>query len=155
MFQQSFDSPVGRLMIRSNGLEITEISFLHESSGLDGLALPDALTELAASQLEEYFSGKRKEFDLPLKISGTAFQQAVYRALIQVPFGQTTTYGLLAAQAGYPGAARAVGTAMRNNRLVIVVPCHRVLAAGGLGGYSCGLEIKRRLLRLEGIAFTE
>ncbi len=155
MFQQSFDSPVGRLMIRSNGLEITEISFLHESGGTDGLALPDALTELAASQLEEYFSGKRKEFDLPLKISGTAFQQAVYRALIQVPFGQTTTYGLLAAQAGYPGAARAVGTAMRNNRLVIVVPCHRVLAAGGLGGYSCGLEIKRRLLRLEGIAFTE
>ena len=155
MFQQSFDSPVGRLMIRSNGLEITEISFLQESGGPDGLALPDALTELAASQLEEYFSGKRKEFDLPLKISGTAFQQAVYRALIQVPFGQTTTYGLLAAQAGYPGAARAVGTAMRNNRLVIVVPCHRVLAAGGLGGYSCGLEIKRRLLRLEGIAFTE
>ena len=155
MFQQFFDSPVGRLMIRSNGSEITEISFLTESGSPDSFELPDALTELAASQLQEYFSGKRKEFDLPLKISGTAFQQAVYRALIQVPFGQTTTYGLLAAQAGYPGAARAVGTAMRNNRLVIVVPCHRVLAAGGLGGYSCGLEIKRRLLRLEGIAFTE
>ena len=61
MFQQSFDSPVGRLMIRSNGLGITEISFLHESGGPDGLALPDALTELAAFQLEEYFSGKRKE----------------------------------------------------------------------------------------------
>ena len=153
MFHQVFESPIGQLLICSDGQAITEISFLEETANPVNVELPDELTKTAVRQLSEYFSGKRQEFDLPVKFAGTAFQQAVYRALMAVSFGQVTPYALLAARAGYPGAARAVGTAMRNNRLVVIVPCHRVLAANGLGGYSCGLDKKRYLLALEGRKF--
>ncbi len=105
----------------------------------------------AAAQLGEYFSGARTAFELPLAPQGTDFQLAVWKALAEIPYGETITYGELAARVGRPGACRAVGQANGANPLPIVLPCHRVVAAGGqLGGYSGGLEVKRRLLALEG-----
>lgn len=104
----------------------------------------------ARAQLAEYFRGKRTRFDLPLRPDGTAFQQSVWRALLKVPFGTTSTYGALAAAIGRPGAARAVGAAVGANPLAIVVPCHRIVGADGtLTGYAGGLARKAKLLALE------
>lgn len=101
-------------------------------------------------QLAEYFSGERATFDVPLDTPGSAFQRTVWSGLQQIPFGSTVTYAELARTTGRPGAARAVGRANGSNRVAIVVPCHRVIAAGGaLGGYGGGLDRKRELLALE------
>lgn len=105
----------------------------------------------AADQLREYLSGTREELDLPTAAEGTAFQQAVWSQLRQIPRGQTTTYGAIARDLGRPRAAQAVGAAVGANPLSILVPCHRVLAADGrLTGYAGGVETKRTLLVLEG-----
>ncbi|HTX68822.1 MAG TPA: methylated-DNA--[protein]-cysteine S-methyltransferase [Thermoleophilia bacterium] len=102
-------------------------------------------------QLGEYFAGRRRAFDLPLAYPGTPFQLRVWEALLRIPYGETRTYAELAREIGAPGAARAVGSANGANRLAIVVPCHRVVAAGGgLGGYGGGLWRKLRLLETEG-----
>lgn len=108
----------------------------------------------AREQVLEYLAGTRRSFDLDLDLScGTAFQRSVWRVLETIPFGGTRSYGWVARRAGMPGAARAVGQANAANPLPIVIPCHRVIAAGGaLGGYSGGLTLKRRLLALEGDA---
>ncbi|MBR5224677.1 MAG: methylated-DNA--[Clostridia bacterium] len=104
----------------------------------------------ARRQLEEYFSGARSAFDLPLCIRGTAFEQSVYHALLSVPYGETRTYGELARMIGRPGAARAVGRACGQNPLLIFVPCHRIVGTGGrLTGFAAGTEAKRTLLLLE------
>ena len=103
------------------------------------------------TQLDEYFAGRRRAFDLPLEYPGSPFQRAVWDALLRIPYGETRTYAELARELGVPGAARAVGRANGANRLAIIVPCHRVIAAGGgLGGYGGGLWRKLRLLELEG-----
>ena len=107
-----------------------------------------------AAQIEEYFRGKRVEFDdVPLELEWcTPFQRAVAEALRRVPHGETVTYGELAALAGYPNAQRAAGTFCAENRFPLVLPCHRVVSAGGIGSYgSLGVEYKRRLLALEGL----
>jgi O-6-methylguanine DNA methyltransferase len=103
-------------------------------------------------QLAQYLAGRRTHFDLPLDLAGCGrFQRAVYDALLKVPYGEVVSYGELAALAGHPGAARAVGTAMRDNPLAIVIPCHRViLASGELGGFGGRPELKRQLLAIEG-----
>jgi O-6-methylguanine DNA methyltransferase len=104
----------------------------------------------AARQLGEYFAGVRRAFDLPLDLRGTPFQLRVWNALLRIPYGETRTYGQLAAALGQPGAARAVGAANGANPVGIIVPCHRVVAAGGgLGGFGGGLDRKRFLLALE------
>ena len=104
-------------------------------------------------QLEEYFAGRRREFDLPLSPTGTRFQLDVWQALREIPYGQTRSYKQIAAAVGRPLAARAVGMANNRNPLPIVVPCHRVIgASGALVGYASGLDIKRLLLDIEGIA---
>ena len=101
-------------------------------------------------QLNEYFAGVRREFDLPLAAKGTAFQQAVWAQLLKIPYGEVRTYGQLAAALGNPKASRAVGSACHRNPLCIVVPCHRVIGAdGSLTGYAEGLDIKEYLLELE------
>lgn len=114
------------------------------------------VADAVASQVEEYFDGRRRTFELPLdwRLSSDGFRRAVLQRLAAtVAFGETVSYGDLAAEVGNPGAARAVGGAMGSNPLPIVVPCHRVLAAGGgLGGYGGGLHRKRALLSIEGIA---
>ena len=111
----------------------------------------------AADQLATYFLGKSTHFDLPLDLSsGTPFQQAVWQALLQIPAGSTLSYGVLARQIGKPAAVRAVGAAVGRNPLSIVVPCHRVLGAGGaLTGYAGGLHRKTALLHLEGALIPE
>ncbi|MGH3673903.1 MAG: methylated-DNA--[protein]-cysteine S-methyltransferase [Pseudonocardiaceae bacterium] len=102
------------------------------------------------SQLEEYFAGRRTEFDLPLAPAGTPFQHTVWAALREIPYGQTESYGHLAERIGRPGAARAVGLANGRNPVSIIVPCHRVVGAtGALTGYGGGLDRKQQLLDFE------
>jgi methylated-DNA-[protein]-cysteine S-methyltransferase len=117
----------------------------------------DAVGRQIASELREYFGGARREFGIPVAPAGTAFQRRVWEALRAIPYGQTRSYAQVAQAAGAPRASRAVGQANRRNPIAIVIPCHRVLAAGGsLGGYmgegadGAGAELKRALLRLEG-----
>ncbi len=103
------------------------------------------------SDLEEYFAGKRREFTFPLDLRGTDFQLACWRALLAIPYGETRTYADIARAVGKPNAFRAVGMANNRNPIAIVVPCHRVIASNGtLCGYGGGLEVKRKLLELEG-----
>jgi methylated-DNA-[protein]-cysteine S-methyltransferase len=104
------------------------------------------------TQLTEYLGGKRTRFDLELKPVGTAFQQLVWQTLTAIPFGEACGYGELARRTGNPAAARAVGQATGANPIPIIIPCHRVISTdGSIGGYSGGLEIKRRLLAVESI----
>lgn len=108
------------------------------------------LLERAEGQILEYLNGRRQEFDLPLAFAGTEFQRKVWQALREIPYGKTVSYGALAEHIGCPGGARAVGMANHANPLPILVPCHRVVGAGGqLTGYAGGLELKRALLALE------
>jgi len=103
------------------------------------------------SELEEYFAGKRREFTFPIDLRGTDFQLACWRALLAIPYGETRTYADIARAVGKPNAFRAVGMANNRNPIAIVVPCHRVIASdGSLCGYGGGLDVKRKLLELEG-----
>lgn len=107
----------------------------------------------AAKQLERYFAGERTAFDLPLDFNGTDFQKSVWAALLAIPFGETRSYGEIAAQLGRPGASRAVGAANGRNPISIIAPCHRVVGSTGkLTGFAGGLEAKAFLLGLEGVA---
>lgn len=149
------NSPVGTLLIAATDAGISGMYFeVHRHfKGKDGWILAPDHPHLkeAAQQLDEYFAGVRQQFDLPLALHGTAFQRAVWDALIAIPFGQSTTYGQHAVQIGRANAVRAVGTAIGRNPVSIIVPCHRVLgASGALTGYAGGLERKGFLLRLEG-----
>jgi O-6-methylguanine DNA methyltransferase len=108
------------------------------------------LLRRAAAQLEDYFAGRRRAFDLPIELYGTPFQQAVWRQLLEIPYGQTWSYARLAAAVGRPRAVRAVGQANGANPLPILIPCHRVVQSdGSLGGYGGGVLLKSELLRLE------
>jgi methylated-DNA-[protein]-cysteine S-methyltransferase len=109
----------------------------------------DAFADVA-HQLDAYFAGELRDFDLQLAPAGTPFQQQVWSALRAIPYGETASYGEIASTVGQPGAARAVGGANNRNPIAIIVPCHRVIGAGGsLTGYGGGLERKRKLLALE------
>ena len=116
-----------------------------------GQGQDDALLTAAAAQLAAYFAGQRQGFDLPVRLQGTPFQRAVWQVLTTIPYGETRTYGQVAAAAGYPTAFRAVGMACHRNPVAILVPCHRVVGAAGLGGYNGGVCFKQGLLRLEGV----
>jgi O-6-methylguanine DNA methyltransferase len=110
-----------------------------------------SLLQPYVNELEEYFAGKRREFTFPLDFRGTDFQQACWRALVAIPYGETRSYGDIARAIGKPNAFRAVGMANNRNPIAIVVPCHRVIASDGtLCGYGGGLDVKRKLLELEG-----
>jgi methylated-DNA-[protein]-cysteine S-methyltransferase len=119
--------------------------------GATASRLPTAVFERGvAEQLSEYLAGSRTTFTVPMAPAGTPFQQAVWKQLCAIPYGRTQTYGEVAAAIGNRGAARAVGMANHRNPIPIMIPCHRVVAAGGkLGGYGGGQQLKRRLLRLE------
>lgn len=141
-------SPVGPLTLTQEDQALTGLHFgEHPQQGAEG---PTPLLEKAARQLEEYFAGQRKEFSLPLAPKGTEFQLRVWQALLQIPYGETRSYGELAAMVGNPKACRAVGGANHRNPLSILIPCHRVVGTGGsLTGYAGGLAIKEFLLKLE------
>ncbi len=145
------DSPVGPLAVTANSRGLYRIAFL-KGRKVSEAEQGSALLRRACRQLGEYFAGTRRVFDLPLDLSfGMPFQQAVWHGCAAIPFGETCSYGELATAAGYPAAARAVGNALNANRLPVVIPCHRVIAADGtLGGFGAGIKIKRALLCLEG-----
>lgn len=150
-----YQSPVGPLLIAGDHEALRYIFFPRngkearpERGWVESATGPVAQT---VEQLHEYFAGRRREFDLPLAVEGTEFQQTVWRALQEIPYGETISYGELARRVGNPKASRAAGSANGKNRIPIVIPCHRVIAAGGkLGGFGGGLSVKEALLKLEG-----
>jgi methylated-DNA-[protein]-cysteine S-methyltransferase len=153
------DTPIGTLLVAATDRGLCQISFdpdrgldeLSEAAGRRVLRVPRRI-EAARRELDEYFEGRRTEFDLPLDVTRVPeFQRVVLHELALVPYGEVTTYGALAARVGKPRAARAVGGAMNRNPIPIVLPCHRVIgASGSLTGYGGGLDRKRALLKLEG-----
>jgi len=147
MYNMTMDSPVGSLWLASDGECLTKLTFGTNPAGEN----PCPLLERTREELLEYFSGRRREFDIPLRPAGTAFQQADWRALCQIPYGETASYRDIAIAIGNPKACRAVGMANHANPIAIIIPCHRVVGRdGSLTGYGGGLEIKRFLLKLEG-----
>lgn len=128
---------------------VTHVELLPLGRKAKAAAPKDPLLKKAVRELKGYLQGKRRRFTVPFKQGGTEFHQAVYKALRTVPYGTVLTYGDLARLAGKPRAARAVGTAMNRNQLPLIVPCHRVVASNGLGGFGCGIAWKKRLLDLE------
>ncbi|MDR3059488.1 MAG: methylated-DNA--[protein]-cysteine S-methyltransferase [Prevotella sp.] len=140
-------SPVGVLEIEETDGYISSVRVVAQEIGESSTS---EILAKAVEQLEEYFDGKRKDFDLPLKQSGTPFQQKVWDYLSTIPYGKTVSYKDEAIAIGSPKGCRAVGAANGKNNLAIIVPCHRVVNEGGkLGGYAYGTDIKRLLLELE------
>jgi methylated-DNA-[protein]-cysteine S-methyltransferase len=148
---QTYMTIIGKVSISDDGEE-----------SIDGIYLPNCnlpfrecrecyvLTE-AARQIDEYLTGKRISFDLPLKIDGTDFQKSVWSELCKIPYGETASYSDIAKRIGRPGAFRAVGSACGANPIPLIIPCHRVVASIGLGGFAGGLALKRKLMEIEGI----
>jgi methylated-DNA-[protein]-cysteine S-methyltransferase len=153
IYWHEIDSPIGRLLLAGDGDGLIRLSFQSGPRPLrpaDGWIAEPAPLEAPVAQLTEYFAGRRRTFDLRLAPRGTEFQRRVWRALSDIPYGKTISYGELARRIGSPGASRAVGLANGANPLPIVVPCHRVIGADGtLTGFGGGLPIKRKLLALE------
>lgn len=150
MTRKIIASPIGDLRLESKDGKLVCIAFHAARSNKESEG-SDPVLEAAATQLAEYFAGDRRDFDLPLAPTGTAFQQAVWRALRTIPFGTVRSYREIAGQIGQPSAVRAVGAANGRNPLPIVVPCHRVIGSdGSLTGFAGGLDTKRALLALEG-----
>ena len=161
MFSMIVQSPVGLLRLIAVEDALCGVAYVGKSetdlrAQAEGAVVETAVSSpvlrAASEQLGEYFRGERHKFSLPLDLSaGTAFQQEVWRAAIEIPYGQPISYGELAVRIGRPNAARAVGGALGRNPLLIVVPCHRVVRGdGSLGGFGAGLPVKRALLELEG-----
>jgi methylated-DNA-[protein]-cysteine S-methyltransferase len=149
-----YQSPLGVLLLAAsaNGLSGLYFEqhkyFTHDAAWRHDGA--NAWLQKAALQLDEYFAGRRKRFDIALDLKGTEFQRTVWGELLRIPFGKTDSYSKHAAKVGNPKAVRAVGSAIGRNPVSIIVPCHRVLnSAGGLAGYAGGLERKQYLLALE------
>ena len=158
----TFETPCGLLLLGAEDGKLCLCTWLNEAKkeqlettqedkSVDAKNL--AVLSEACRQLGEYFNGKRRDFQLPLLMRGTAFQQDAWRAMQTIRYGETISYAEEARRAGHPTALRAIGNANHQNPLAIIVPCHRVVASnGGLGGYGGGLWRKRFLLQLEGVA---
>jgi len=159
---ERIDTPLGELLIAATEAGICRISF---PAGLSGHWFPwfdhhfgavprlgnHSLLDLLKSQLEEYWPGIRRSFDLPLDLRGPEFHLRVWRRLQEIPYGTVVTYGEMARELGIPYGPRAIGNANANNPIPIVIPCHRVVGSGGrLVGFAGGLELKERLLEIEG-----
>ncbi|MDR1496217.1 MAG: methylated-DNA--[protein]-cysteine S-methyltransferase [Clostridiales Family XIII bacterium] len=148
-----YDSPVGRIGVASDGESVTHLFFTKQRS--EGLFAEfrereTPLIRGAIKQLREYFDGKRRDFDLPLAASGTAFQCSVWDALCRIPYGETRSYAEIAREVGRPKAFRAIGMANNRNPIAIIIPCHRVVGAdGSLTGFGGGMDAKAWLLGLE------
>lgn len=152
LYQRTVDSPIGELRLIATDRDLVAVLWPDDPDGrvrfadelIDG---SNHILDAAAAQLDEYFAGERRCFDLPLDLRGTAFQKQVWQALTEIPFGETSTYGKQAAAIGRPRSVRAVGSANGRNPLSIVLPCHRVVGAdGSLAGFAGGLGTKRWLL---------
>ena len=146
IYKGYLESNIGIICVEDNGEKLLSVQLCKnaESSNMSDL------TKSAIHQLNEYFNGIRKSFDLPLEMNGTEFQKKVWNALCDIPYGETRSYKDIAEKIGNPKAVRAVGGANNKNKLMIVVPCHRVIGAdGSLTGYAGGLDVKKILLELE------
>lgn len=166
LYKKCYDSPIGTIVIQANETAITGIytdnikntETKHES---DTQAVPcqavqkpivqeTVLIEKAYEELMEYFSGKRQTFDLPLHVEGTEFQMQVWKALQEIPYGETCSYKEIAIKTGRPKACRAVGGACHSNPILIMIPCHRVIGTNGsMTGFGGGIPVKEQLLKLE------
>ncbi len=144
-----YSSPVGALRIEYTRDAVCKIEFAGDAKEAPAMPQYELKTQII-TQLDEYFSRKRRDFSLPLAPSGTPFQKRVWKALMAIPYGKTRSYQEVAAMIGNEKACRAVGMANHNNPIAIVIPCHRVVGkGGGLTGYAGGLEKKAFLLELE------
>lgn len=152
-------TPVGEMILVANEKGLSAVMWPRDGkvpveTGEEDESYP--VLKEAVKQIEEYFRRERRTFSLPLDIHGTAFQVKVWNALLTIPFGETRTYGQIAKQIGATDGARAIGSAVHNNPLSIVVPCHRVIGANGkLVGFGGGLQNKSILLRLEAVQTPE
>jgi methylated-DNA-[protein]-cysteine S-methyltransferase len=161
LYYSRMSSPAGPLLIGVSETALVVLEFdrgLPKKIGGQPVAWEEseARTRTVRQQLQEYFSGKRRDFDLALDLRGTDFQKRCWNELLRIPYGETRSYGEIARAVGSPRSFRAVGQANHYNPIAIIVPCHRVLASGCyLGGYGGGLPVKAWLLRLEGAAFRE
>ncbi|MGE5627018.1 MAG: methylated-DNA--[protein]-cysteine S-methyltransferase [Solirubrobacterales bacterium] len=146
-----YDSPIGKILIADNGEKITNIYFKDETFIKEDWKVNETeLIKKTYNELIEYFNGKRKSFDIPLAPIGTEFQMKCWKALQEIPYGETKTYGEIAEIIGNPKASRAVGSSNNKNPISIIIPCHRVIGANGkLVGYAGGLHVKEYLLNLE------
>ena len=153
MLYTIIDSPIGELMLVGDGEALHHLSMQGGRRPLRRDAAwtrDDGAFDNVIGQLEEYFTGARQTFTVPLSLTGNPFEQRVWRALLEIPYGETTSYGEIARGVGSPDAPRAVGLANGRNPVALIVPCHRVIGAdGSLTGYGGGLERKRLLLDLE------
>lgn len=147
------ETPIGTLVLESDGDVLIGVRLPHEQrhEQRDVGTAPPVLRR-AAHQLQEYFAGRRTTFDVPMELDGTDFQRQVWTELARIPYGTTISYGELARRVGRPNGPRAVGQANGRNPIPIIVPCHRVLASNGIGGYGGGLAMKRALLAVEGVS---
>jgi methylated-DNA-[protein]-cysteine S-methyltransferase len=151
------ESPVGELFVAATDRGLCRISYTVDGTDeqlarVFGLRVLRTPLDDVRRELDEYFEGRRQDFDLPLDLRVAPFHEDVLHELARVPFGHTETYGALAAKVGRPKAARAVGTVMNRNPIPIVLPCHRIVGSNGsLTGYAGGLHVKRALLELEGV----
>ena len=147
-----YKSPIGMICIEEEAGSVIGLYFV---KSVDEKEMTENETiEEAKRQLEEYFSGRRKEFTLPVRLEGTDFQVKVWRALQTIPYGETRSYGDIAKQIGNPKAARAIGNANNKNHIMLLVPCHRVIGAdGSLVGFEAGVDVKKYLLELENPKF--
>lgn len=145
-----YDSPIGKLGIVEEDGRLIQVVFGDKGCPQDLNVLETPLIARAGQQLFEYFGQRRKEFDLPFRLTGTDFQKSCWYAVSKIPYGETRTYREVALSLGKPKAVRAMGSANGKNPLPIIVPCHRVIGSdGSLTGYGGGLEAKRYLLNLE------
>ena len=147
MSTEFYRSPVGILKIVSDSTAITGISKVDTETETSG----DLITAEAAKQLREYFAGERTVFDFPINPDGTDFQKRVWKVLLGIPYGKALSYGEVAALAGNSKSCRAVGNAVGKNPILIAIPCHRVKAVNGIGGFSAGIDVKKYLISKENI----
>ncbi len=158
LYYSRIPSPIGPLVIGMSDQGVAIIEFDSKGEFPKGRLAQSAYWEESSErtaqvvkELEEYFEGKRREFSVPLDLRGTDFQKKCWNALLRIPYGKIRTYADIARSVGCPKGFRAVGMANHDNPVPIIVPCHRVLASDGtLGGYGGGLDVKRKLLELEG-----
>jgi len=150
LYFEHFDTPLGLMEVTATAVAVKSIHFIDTAKKLVQAESANAITALSKKQLNEYFSGTRTVFGLPLDADGTNFQKTVWKALSSIPCGQTCSYGDIAKQIGNPKGMRAVGLANGKNPITIVVPCHRVIGANGkLTGYASGTDRKAWLLNHE------
>ena len=155
MFYKIYDFEIGKLAICEDNGKIVLVNVVKTKEDIEEMAKNSiqketSLIKNTKQQLDEYFAGKRKKFDIPIKLDGTDFQIKVWKELLKIPYGETCSYLDIAKCIGNPKASRAVGMANNKNKIIIIVPCHRVIGSNKkLVGYACGLDVKEKLLELE------